>query len=153
MNKVRCMLISFGLAKGLLTEDVCTKAYLINRSLYSSVKFKTPQHLWIGKFINLSHIRVFGCGAYANQIEGKLDPRATKCVMLRYSEGLKGYRLWVSSVQGTKNINSKNVVFNKSEMLRSKEKSHEKTDSITSQGGVKLTKFSLSKPKNNETDN
>lgn len=82
MNKVRCMLISFRLLKGFLAKALCTATYLINRSPCSFVDFKTPQELWAGKLPNLSHIIVFGCAAYAYEVEGKLDPRSTKCVML-----------------------------------------------------------------------
>lgn len=89
MDKVRCIMINSGLSKGFWGEVVCTAAYLINRSPSSSINFKTPQELWSGKPPDLSHIRVFGCAAYAHQVEGKLDPRATKCVMLGYPEGVK----------------------------------------------------------------
>jgi ATP-binding cassette subfamily B (MDR/TAP) protein 1 len=116
MDKVRCMMISSGLSKGFWGEAVCTAAYLINRSPSSSVDFKTPQELWSGKTPDLSHIRVFGCAAYAHQVEGKLDPRATKCVMLGYPEGVKGYRLWVLGVKGIKLINSRDVKFNELDM-------------------------------------
>lgn len=116
MNKVRCLLISSGLAKGFWAEAVCTVACLINRSPSISVDLKTPQELWTGKPPDLSHIRVFGCVAHAHQTEGRLDPRATKCVLLGYPEGVKGYRLWVLDGKSIKIINSMNVVFNESEM-------------------------------------
>lgn len=63
MNKVRCMLISSGLAKGFWAETTCTAACLINRSPSSSIGFKTPQELWTRKTPNLTHIGVFGCAA------------------------------------------------------------------------------------------
>lgn len=45
MNKVRCMLISFGLAKGFWVEAVTIVAFLINRFPCISVGFKTPHEL------------------------------------------------------------------------------------------------------------
>ncbi|KAL2491247.1 Reverse transcriptase Ty1/copia-type domain-containing protein [Abeliophyllum distichum] len=109
-------LLESGLAKCFWDETLCTTAYLINRSSYSSVNFKTLQELWSGKCSDLSHIRVFGCAAYVHQVEGKIDPKATKCVMLGYSEGVKGYKLWVLGVKGIKIINSRDVKFNELDM-------------------------------------
>lgn len=65
---------------------------------------------------NLAHIRVFGWAAYTHQSEGKLEPKAIKCVMLGYPEGVKEYKLWILGVPGIKIINSKNIIFNESEM-------------------------------------
>lgn len=62
-----------------------------------------PQELCTGKLPNLSYIRVFGYAAYAHQTTGKLDPRKTKYVMLRYPRRVNGYRLWVLDGKGMKN--------------------------------------------------
>ena len=70
-----------------------TATYLINRSPSTALEFKTPEEKWKGKPPNLSHLRVFGCSAYAHQSEGKLEPRALKCIFLGYPQGTKGYRL------------------------------------------------------------
>jgi hypothetical protein len=37
---------------------------------------------------------VFGCAAYAHVDNGKLEPRAIKCVFLGYGSGVKAYKLW-----------------------------------------------------------
>ncbi|KAL2480515.1 Reverse transcriptase Ty1/copia-type domain-containing protein [Abeliophyllum distichum] len=107
---------SKGLAKRFWAEALCTATYLINRSPSSTVNFKMPQELWSGKSQDLSHIRVFGYAAYAHRVEVKLDPWATKCVMLEYLEGVKEYGLWVLGVKGVKIINSRDVKFNKLDM-------------------------------------
>ncbi|CAM8963279.1 unnamed protein product [Rhodiola kirilowii] len=93
LEKVRCMLISSGLKPSLWGEAVVTAAYLINRSPSSVIGFKTPQEMWTGKPPNLNHLRPFGCSAYAKVSQGKLKPRAVKCVMLSYPDGVKGYKL------------------------------------------------------------
>ena len=82
-----------GLATGFWGKVVLTAAYLINRCPPSAVEFKTPEERWTGKPPDLSHLKVFGCAAYAHQITGKLEPRALKCVFLGYPEGTKGHRL------------------------------------------------------------
>lgn len=43
---------------------------------------------------NVDRIRVFGCIAYAHSKQGKLDPRAIRCLFIIYPEGVKGYKLW-----------------------------------------------------------
>lgn len=43
---------------------------------------------------NLMHIKVFGCVVCSTSIWGKLEPRAVKCVMVGYLEGVKEHRLW-----------------------------------------------------------
>ncbi|KAL2472239.1 Retrotransposon protein [Abeliophyllum distichum] len=116
LEKSHRVSFEIGLAKGFWVEALYTTAYLINKSPSSFVNFKTLQELWSRKSPDLSHIRVFRCAAYAHQVEGKLDPRATKCVMLGYLEGVKGYRLWVLSVKGIKRINSRDVKFNELDM-------------------------------------
>ena len=60
-------------------------------------------------------MRVFGCTAYAHVDNGKLEPRAIKCIFLGYKSGVKGYKLWNSQTQ--KVVISMNIIFNESVML------------------------------------
>ena len=62
-----------------------------------------------------SQLRVFGCIAYAHVDNGKLEPRAVKCVFLGYGSGVKGYKLWNPETQ--KVMVRRNVVFNESVMF------------------------------------
>ena len=55
---------------------------------------------------------MFGCEAYAHKSEGKLDPRAIKCVFVGYQDGTKGYRLWDITSGGVKIIISRDVKYN-----------------------------------------
>ncbi|KAL5562397.1 hypothetical protein UlMin_032144 [Ulmus minor] len=59
----------------------------------SALDFKTPEEVWIGHPPKFDNLRVFGCVAYAHQKQGKLDPRAKKCMFVGYPEGVKGYKL------------------------------------------------------------
>lgn len=120
------------------------------------VDFKSPQELWTGKPPNLTHLRVFGCAAYSHQLERKLEPRVVKCVMLGYLEGAKGYMLWVLGKPGIKIINSRDVVFNESEMPCLKQKTNEVIEFGHDKGvhsEVKLTKFNLSHIEESEREN
>lgn len=89
-----------------------TAACLINRSPNSSIEFKCPESKWSERDLNLSHLRVFGCAAYADTSDGKLEPMSIKCVLLGYQEGTKGYRLWDRTAPGVKIIGSRDVICN-----------------------------------------
>ncbi|KAK4407943.1 Retrovirus-related Pol polyprotein from transposon TNT 1-94 [Sesamum angolense] len=77
---------------------------------------KVPEHVWSGKNVDLSSLRVFGCSAFVFQNNDKLEPRAQKCVFIGYPEGVKGYRLWLRNQTGFKVVISKDVTFNEYEM-------------------------------------
>ena len=89
-----------------------TATYLVNRSPFCGIYFKTLEEVWSGKKPSLSHLRVLGCAVYAHQREGELDPRAIKCIFLGYDDGTKGYRLWSNDSNKGKLIISRDVVFN-----------------------------------------
>ncbi|CAM8956547.1 unnamed protein product [Rhodiola kirilowii] len=115
LAKARCMLISSGFKPSVWGEAVHTAAYLINRSPCSAIDFKTPQEKCSGKPPSLGHLRPFGCAAYAKVSQGKLKPRAVKCVMLGYPEGVKGYKLLEIVLGGYKVITAISVTFNEQE--------------------------------------
>ena len=46
-------------------EVVATAIYIMNRCPTKSVKNKVPQEAWIGMNHSVSHLKVFGCVAYA----------------------------------------------------------------------------------------
>ena len=58
--------------------------YLVSRYHFSVTEFKTLEEKWSGKLLDLSHLRMFSYAAYAHQSEGKLEPRALRCLFLRY---------------------------------------------------------------------
>ena len=112
------MLSNAGLPKQFWAEAVSTACYLINRSPSYAIDKKTPIEVWSGSPANYSDLRVFGCTAYAHVDNGKLEPRAIKCIFLGYPSGVKGYKLWCPETK--KVVISKNVVFYKSVMLHDK---------------------------------
>ena len=116
LEKVRCMLVSSGLPNLFWGEAVMTAAYLVNRSPSTAIELKTPEYMWTGKNPDYSNLRVFGCAAYAHQVEGKLEPRSVKCIFLGYPQGTKGYRLWVRDTNGYKVIVSRDVIFDEHSM-------------------------------------
>ncbi|GKC79032.1 retrovirus-related pol polyprotein from transposon TNT 1-94 [Tanacetum coccineum] len=99
-------------------EATCIAAYLINRSPSRAIKKKTPMKMWSGHPSNYGMLRIFGCVAYPHDKQGKLELRTVKCVLLRYPEGVKGYRLYRLDDESPKIVTSRNVVFNESVMYK-----------------------------------
>ncbi|PKI43781.1 hypothetical protein CRG98_035792 [Punica granatum] len=105
-------------------------AYLINKSPLAAIKCMTANKKGTGSPANYADLKVFRCPAYAHVKEGKLDPRAKKCIFLGHADEVKGYRLWYPD--GSKLIISRDVTFDESAMLKlsqsteRKEVEHEK---------------------------
>nr|GEV81329.1 retrotransposon protein, putative, Ty1-copia subclass [Tanacetum cinerariifolium] len=118
MDKVRCLLIKYGLPKTFWAEATCTAAYLINRSSSRAIKKKTPMEMWSGHASDYGMLRIFSCVAYPHDKQGKLEPRAVKCVLLGYLDGVKGYKLYRLDDESPKIVTSRNVVFNESVMYK-----------------------------------
>jgi hypothetical protein len=86
--------------------------YIMNQTPTTLVHGMTPKEKIIGKKLDVSHLRVFGCIAYMHvpdEKRSKLDPKAEKCIFIGYSLKQKGYRCFNSSIW--KSQVSKNVVF------------------------------------------
>lgn len=88
------MLFHANLPKAFWGEAVATVAYVINRSPSAAIDFKTSYEMWTGHKQSLDHLRVFECLAYAHIKQGKLEPRAKRCLFIGYPTGVKGYKLW-----------------------------------------------------------
>ncbi|GJU42209.1 retrovirus-related pol polyprotein from transposon TNT 1-94 [Tanacetum coccineum] len=84
LNKVRCLLIKSGLPDLFWAEAMVTTTYLINRSPSTGLEKKTPMDLWPGHSANYEMLRIFGCVAYSRVNQGKLKPRAIKCIFLSF---------------------------------------------------------------------
>ncbi|GBN50135.1 Copia protein [Araneus ventricosus] len=78
-------------------EAAMTAMYLQNR-LPTKAKKKTPYELWTNRKPDLSHIRVFGCKAYAyiqKRRCGNLDSQAVEGIFLGYDYRSKGYGIYL----------------------------------------------------------
>ena len=64
-------------------EAVVTAVYIMNRCPTKSVKNKVPQEAWTGMNHSVSHLKFFGCVAYAHvpdELRRKLDKKGQKCI-------------------------------------------------------------------------
>ncbi|GKB78199.1 retrotransposon protein, putative, ty1-copia subclass [Tanacetum coccineum] len=108
-------------------QELCNRMALVTneqtaldkvRSPSITLEKKTPMDSWLGHPANYEMLRIFGCVAYSHVNQGKLKPRAIKCIFLRYPDCVKGYRLWMLDDVKPKIIISRDVVFNESLMYK-----------------------------------
>ncbi|GJX36313.1 retrovirus-related pol polyprotein from transposon TNT 1-94 [Tanacetum coccineum] len=101
-------------------ENLCTESGIarhltvVGMPQQKAIEKKTPMEMWSGHPNDYEMLRVFGCVAYSQVKQGKLEPRAVKCVFLGYHEGVKGYKLYRLDNESLKIVTSRNVVFNES---------------------------------------
>jgi len=70
--------------------------YIKNRCPTKALDSKTPQEAWSGRKPDVSHLRVFGCKAFAHvpdEKRTKLESKSMPCVFFGYYEGTKAYCL------------------------------------------------------------
>lgn len=76
-------------------EVVATTVYILNISPTRAVMNRTLYETWTGKKPKVSHLKVFGCIAYALvNTRSKLDEKSLKCIFIGYSVQSKAYRLY-----------------------------------------------------------
>ncbi|MCO5546822.1 hypothetical protein L7F22_000258 [Adiantum nelumboides] len=97
MEMARCMLKAKSLPHNLWMEAVACAAHVLTRCPTRALKTITPYESWYDKKSSVSYLCVFGCLSYAHipqQLRGKLDDKAVKCIFVGYNSGRKGYRLY-----------------------------------------------------------
>ena len=76
------MIAHAGLPNSYWAEAIATAAYIRNRMPTTAIKKNaTPYEKWYGKKPNVTHLKVFGCTAYAHIPDSqrqKLDKKADK---------------------------------------------------------------------------
>lgn len=110
MDKVCSLLSESGLPKELWAEAAATAFHLINKSPSSAIGNKIPDEVWYKRRgLDYSYLKRFGCVVYVHTDDGKLNPRAKKCIFIGYPIGVKGYMIWI--LEEKRCIISRNVVF------------------------------------------
>eukprot|EP00253_Pinus_taeda_P013787 PITA_13787 len=83
-------------------EAVNCAAYILNRCPTKAAMNRVPEEAWSGRKQGVTHMRVFGCVAYAHipdPLRRKLDSKGEKCLFIGYSEESKAYRLYIPSTK------------------------------------------------------
>jgi transposase InsO family protein len=94
-------------------KALATTIYIMNRTPTIVVHGMTPKEKFPGKKLNVSHLKVFSCIAYVHVFYekiSKLNPKAEKCIFIKYSLEQKGYRCFNPSIW--KLQMNRDVVFN-----------------------------------------
>ena len=97
MDMARSMLKAKHLANDYGAEAIACARYILNRCPAESIQNIVPEEAWSGRKQNVTHMRVFGCVAYAHvpdELRKKLDSKAEKCIFFGYSDESKAYKLY-----------------------------------------------------------
>ena len=83
MNMARSMMKEKHLSNEYWGDIVTCSVYILNIIPTKSMTDRVPQQAWSGRCSNISHLRIFGCVAYAHvpeEMRIKLDDRSHKCI-------------------------------------------------------------------------
>eukprot|EP00253_Pinus_taeda_P025810 PITA_25810 len=97
MDMARSMLKAKHLPNDYWAEAVHCAAYILNRCPIKVVMNRVLEEAWSGTKQGVTHMKVFGCVAYAHipdQLRKKLDSKGEKCIFIGYSEESKAYRFY-----------------------------------------------------------
>ena len=110
---------------------------------------KVVEEVWIGKEVDYSLMRIFGCLAYVHipsKERSKLGSKSKKCIFLGFKKGVKGYKLWDPVVE--KVVISKDVVLEEKSMIKAIRKEEEsQVVGSSSESGKLVAQVELDKVK------
>ncbi|EKG09419.1 Integrase catalytic core, partial [Macrophomina phaseolina MS6] len=151
LPKARAMRIGANLPQSLWPEIVKTAGYIHNRTPMAKLNWKTPFEVVTGKRPNLSHLRIYGCRAYAHK---KGIPRSQKLAEKAHFGYLVGYdstnifRIWIPSQH--KVIRTRDVKFNEDEFYRPQDP--DLTQLLQEEASEIIQTLEIQHPINQQTD-
>lgn len=95
VERARCLLFDAELDKSYWAEAANMAVYLINRSVCSALVNKTPEEIWSGSKVDLSHLQLFGSEVMVHipkQRRQKWDRKSVKLIFVGFDSDRKGYR-------------------------------------------------------------
>eukprot|EP00253_Pinus_taeda_P019494 PITA_19494 len=108
----RSMLQGKNISNVFWAEAINTAVYLKNRSPTKILELKTPFEAFYGYKPKVSHLRVFGCKAFAHipkDERRKLDAKSIKCIFIGYCDKHRAYKLFDPNTHRL--LASRDVVF------------------------------------------
>lgn len=85
MERASCMRLQAGVPLQFWANVVNTAVYLINRGPSSSLDGGIPKEAWIGKLVNDSFLKTFGCETFIHidkENKSKLEAKSKKCIFI-----------------------------------------------------------------------
>jgi len=111
LESARALRFQSNLSLHFWAEYISVVVHIINRLPTPILSHQTPFKKLYKKIPSYSHLRVFGCLAYATKVHvpHKFAPRATKCVFIGYPISQKAYKLY--DIETNKVFTSRDVIF------------------------------------------
>jgi hypothetical protein len=82
----------------LWAEATMTTVYVQNRLPHSALGLKTPEEMFTGKKLEVSHLKIFGCPVFIcipKEKRNKLEPSGKKGIFVGYCEVSKAFRIYI----------------------------------------------------------
>ena len=115
----KAILFNQGLPLFFWVEAYRTAMYIQNKCPHIDLGRKTPEEVFTGTWLDVSHIRIFGsvcyCHVHADN-RMNLDPSGEKGLLVGYNDISKAYRVSISARR--RNIVSRDVHFDEDKALR-----------------------------------
>jgi hypothetical protein len=96
MECARSMRLHVGFPLQFWEDVVYIVVYLINIGPSSSLDGRIPEEAWIGKKVNYSFLKTFGCESFVHidkEYKIKLEEKSKKCTFIGYGVNDFGYHL------------------------------------------------------------
>jgi hypothetical protein len=119
MGRARSMRLHADFPLQFWADAVDTIVYLINIGPSTSLDGIIPEEEWIGKRVNYSFLKTFGCEAFVHidkENRTKLESKSKKCTFIGYGVNDFGYSLW--DYENEKIIRSRDVIFNEKSCIK-----------------------------------
>lgn len=116
------MLLSKILPERLWAEVVNTAVYVLNRTINTRSDFVTPLEMWSRRKPDISHLRTFGCVAFAHvpdRFRKKWDSKSETLIFVGYQTDSNNYRLF--NLKTGRVTVSRNVKFDENQCTDTKE--------------------------------
>ena len=111
LDSARAIRLHAGLPKHFWGECILAATHIINKLPMANLNWTTPFERLHGKPPTYDDLRVIGCLSFAANLKptDKFDTRAKRCILVGYSLGHKGYKLY--DLNTKKTFHSRDVLF------------------------------------------